>query len=1192
MKNTFTKFLSIVLAALMCMSTLAIGAFAEDECTSCANDNTANSTSYGERKATCKEMGGKLWKCNDCGRDFATEVTPKLEHDLSDKQTVPATCGQDEYTVGKCKNCGEEEKVVKSGTALTHKAGTEVFTKLPDCEAGTKGYTYNKCEHCGMEMNISDEKPGKHEYELVKDSIKLPGCTTKGEATYKCVNEGCAYTVKVEIAALGHDIVDVAAIDPKCDAAGVKAHKECERCGGLFEAALNKDGELVATTADKLAVAPAHPAASRVQIGTTDGTCDAKATATYKCGKCSAEWTEEGDYGHTWKKHETIPTCNKYGYINYFCDLCGIKYNNAEDADDEMNEQIFNPLGHTWERKDSADFGKPEIVAGPFDPTCTEGAYSVYKCNDANCPFEGGKVKVYDETKPALGHDMELTAEEIASKCGVAGKTAVFTCKNGCGKTAGGEPIDALEHEYVATTVPQTCLTDGYTIDTCKHCGEEKADAEKKDIVKADGTSHKMAEKVIIAATCDKDGTLRHYCAICDGNDTLEVIPATGHNFNTEADLEVAGSCQAKSYAIYACMNGDCDALTTVFGDYDFSAEGHEKAMGGEGKFIMQLREGTCTIRELVKYQCTACEEKYDKNTEYGHNRQEMPALAPDCTLGEGKGDGYEADGIWCTVCDEWAVAPTIVEAKHTMDGTCEAKAETCTEDGWKAFTYCTVCEASGKADAVACTAVLKVAEANKIKAHGDAHMTKVAAQAATCEADGWAEFTYCAKECGGTLEALKKANKTTKLGHSWGEPVKKLSVVAVNGCVDYSFDCYVCANCNKLKIDNYVEATKHTWVKGEVVPPTCDTNGYTPYTCACGAKEERDPVEATGHINAAKEKFFGYCDDKVTDRKCTVCNKEIEVKHTYENATVVAPTCVLPGYTIAICTRANCDSQILKDYVDPTGHKKGDLITDECVAPSYTAAGKDVYECANCNEYKFEETIPALAGVKVTIKSDSGILAGADVVNGGLVNFVIALETANLKANSLLTTIVYDSDVLTFVDAKVENIFGGSAAPIFNATVTDVSDVDTVGTLKIYSYADKGEDAEVQNVTLNGEIAYAVLTFKVATRSFNAKTAITVEPIELINAKGESAATSDAVSEEVEIIRLGDVNGDGLINSVDTQLVRKIMAEELVVDEEKVTYSAVADIDMDGEVTLNDFARLSQYLIGAIDYDTLVLNK
>jgi len=1177
MKNTFTKFLSIVLAALMCMGTLTIGAFAEEECTH------ANSTDYGVKEATCTEMGGHLWKCNDCGKEYATDVVPAKEHDLTDVKEVAATCGQNAYTEGKCKNCNETIKVEKAGTALTHEAGTEVFTKAPDCETGSAGYKYNKCTKCGAELKIDGtEVPGKHVYELV-EVTKLPNCTEKGEVVYKCVNEGCAYTVKVEIAALGHKIKDVAQADPACDKEGVKAHKACERCGALFEAALDKDGNLVATTADKLVIAKAHPEASRVVIGTTAGTCDKKATTTYKCGKCSAEWTEEGDFGHSWKVHETKPTCDKYGYINYFCELCGIKYHNAEDAEDPKNEQVFAPLGHTF------DVTKDKPVEGPYDATCDKDGYSVFNCD--RC----GKVEVIDAEKPALGHDMQKSADEVAPKCGVAGKTAVFTCKNGCGKTAGGEPIDALEHKYVDTKVAQTCLTDGYTTVACEYCGVEKADAVRKDIVKADGTSHKMAEKVIIAATCDKDGSLRHYCAICDGNDTLEVLPATGHNFNTEADLEVPGTCQSKAYAIYACMNRDCDALTTVFGEYDTSAEGHERAMGGEGANPRVLREGTCEVKGLIKYTCTVCNENYDKNTDYcttdAHNRTEMPAVAPDCTT---ETNGYEADGIKCTKCDKWVVEPTVIPYEHTMDGKCDAQAETCTADGWTEFTYCTVCEASGKADAKKCTAVLKVSEGIKIPAHDYAKTkAKVEAQAPTCTEDGWTAFEYCTK-CT-KLEDAKKAHKVAKLGHKWNT-VKALSVEAENGCVDYSFDCQLCDNCNGLQIINYVEAEDHDWVAGTKVAPDCDDEGYTPYTCSkCGATKKEDKVAPNGHINAAKEKFYGYCDDKVTDRKCTVCGIEVTEKnerHTFETIKTEAPTCTLPGYDIAICTREGCDEQLLENYVKPLGHKNGALIADKCVAPTYTAAGVNVYKCANgCGEELTEE-VPALAGVKVTIKADSGILAGADVVNGGLVNFVIALETANLKANSLLTTIVYDSDVLTFVDAKVENIFGGAAAPIFAANVEDVTETDTVGTLKIYSYADKGADAEVQDVTLNGEIAYATLTFKVNTTSYDAKTAITVLPIELINAKGESAATSNAVTEEVEIVKLGDVNADGLINSVDTQLVRKIMAGELVVGKETITYSAVADIDMDGEVTLNDFARLSQYLIGAITYEALVLNK
>lgn len=39
-----------------------------------------------------------------------------------------------------------------------------------------------------------------------------------------------------------------------------------------------------------------------------------------------------------------------------------------------------------------------------------------------------------------------------------------------------------------------------------------------------------------------------------------------------------------------------------------------------------------------------------------------------------------------------------------------------------------------------------------------------------------------------------------------------------------------------------------HLWTKGTVTNPTCTTEGYTTYKCACGATEKRDTVPATGH--------------------------------------------------------------------------------------------------------------------------------------------------------------------------------------------------------------------------------------------------------------------------------------------------------------------------------------------------------
>ena len=59
-------------------------------------------------------------------------------------------------------------------------------------------------------------------------------------------------------------------------------------------------------------------------------------------------------------------------------------------------------------------------------------------------------------------------------------------------------------------------------------------------------------------------------------------------------------------------------------------------------------------------------------------------------------------------------------------------------------------------------------------------------------------------------------------------------------------------------------------------------------------------------------------------------------------------------------------------------------------------------------------------------------------------------------------------------------------------------------------------------------------------------------------------------------------------MNSVDALVIRQIISGEYIVDNEAVTYLAEADFDMDGEITLADFAAYSKYLVGEYDYEEL----
>ena len=71
------------------------------------------------------------------------------------------------------------------------------------------------------------------------------------------------------------------------------------------------------------------------------------------------------------------------------------------------------------------------------------------------------------------------------------------------------------------------------------------------------------------------------------------------------------------------------------------------------------------------------------------------------------------------------------------------------------------------------------------------------------------------------------------------------------SGTVDGS-KTVTCNDCGEVIETEVIPATGHNWVAGTVVEPTCTTEGYTNYACACGATKTDDSVEPTGHDYSA----------------------------------------------------------------------------------------------------------------------------------------------------------------------------------------------------------------------------------------------------------------------------------------------------------------------------------------------------
>ena len=153
--------------------------------------------------------------------------------------------------------------------------------------------------------------------------------------------------------------------------------------------------------------------------------------------------------------------------------------------------------------------------------------------------YEKGVCKFCLETYCSNnGHDMKQTAEAVAPTCEAAGKTAVLTCANGCGKTEGGVEIPAAGHDWkqTAAAVAPTCETAGKTaVETCAVCGTTKGGVEIPAI------KHDMQEtEPAVDATCETAGktavlTCANGCGKTIGGDE---IPALGHNY-------VDGTCDA-----------------------------------------------------------------------------------------------------------------------------------------------------------------------------------------------------------------------------------------------------------------------------------------------------------------------------------------------------------------------------------------------------------------------------------------------------------------------------------------------------------------------------------------------------------------------------------------------------------------------------------------------------------------------
>ena len=431
--------------------------------------------------ATCGEKGYKIQECTRKGcdaervvyEDKAKEHTPSK----SAGNSKPATCDEDGYDFFRCLDCGA------SWTEVVKATGHDFSIEMPGVPANCyqAGHTgYEKCSKCDATQGkypiaINDNHTNAYR---VPETSKAATCTEAGWNYFTCT--GCHQEWKVTIPATGDHAWETQKAKPAtCTEDGYTGHEKCATCGALRG----------------YVVIPASGAEHK--------------------------WSYNG---------KADPTCDKEGYKNDICTVCG----------DYRYYDYVAAKGHDY-----------SVLTKNTDPTCEKEGERIYACANG-C----GKTDTVKVAKIAHNYAETEWEVDVPATCVLPG-----TEKNHCTMCDAAWVVretKPLGHKLSKDTVWKllpTCLEDGVMVKLCERdgCGYEET-----TIVEAYG--HKEKDEVVAAPDCVNVGMKHVKCERGCGYIAKNVIiPAKGHK--GEVTEYVAPTCTTAGKKTTKCEN--CNQTVT-----------------------------------------------------------------------------------------------------------------------------------------------------------------------------------------------------------------------------------------------------------------------------------------------------------------------------------------------------------------------------------------------------------------------------------------------------------------------------------------------------------------------------------------------------------------------------------------------------------------------------------------------------
>lgn len=649
----------------------------------CGESHTHIWKKTGTVAATCTDTGKTEYTCTVCGQTKTTTIKA-LGHKYETVSTDDATCTTPKTVHKECTRC-HDKKDETSGEALGHNWRTSSDKNSKTC--------------------IRCKTTHTHTWDEGKYSVE-PTCKDAGKKLFTCTD--CGDTKTVAVKSLGHDYHLVRTDPATCTTPAIN-HYACSRCEDTVDQE-DKD----------------HPALGHDWKKNDDGTVTCQ-----RCGQ-----THE----HKWNT-EVISeaSCTTDGVTRHTCSICGDTYDDVVKGGHKWTYKktgtntsvcLCTVCGKTKEH-DFSIFSDKE--SEKKDPTCTKAGMVVATCADC-----GRRRWVYDETRPALGHDWKDNGDGTA------------TCqREGCGKSH----THTLDEGEV--TKKPSCEEKGVKT---YHCTETNCNYTKTEDIAA--TGHNWDDgKITMEASCDHTGVKTYTCKTC-GDTRTETIPMLEHTWD-EGQVTTKPSCTEKGIRTYTCKV--CKATKTE----DIEATGHDYK-------VKDHKDATCTEDGYTTSVCKNCgDEKKETIKATGHQHTEVRGAKKATCIEE----GYTGD-TYCTDCGNMIFTGKKIEkTDHTWDNGVVSKDPTCTEKGSKTYT-CAVCRET---------------KTEEIPATGHQNKEVRDKKAATCTKAGYTGNTYC-KDCG---ELLKTGKETDALGHTWGKgKVTRKSTYTAAGQITYT-----CSRCGEKRV-------------------------------------------------------------------------------------------------------------------------------------------------------------------------------------------------------------------------------------------------------------------------------------------------------------------------------------------------------------------------------------------------------